>query len=190
MQQVGCQMKIEALTIPDVKLLTPRTFRDERGWFAETWNSKTLADAGIDAEFVQDNHALSHAQGTVRALHFQRAPFAQDKLVRCVKGAILDVAVDLRRVSPTYGQHVAAVLTAANGIQIWVPKGFAHGYCTLEPETEVIYKVTAPYSPAHDAGIAFDDPALGIPWPVTRDKAVLSDKDRKLPLLSELGDVF
>lgn len=183
-------MKVESLVIPDVKLLTPRVFRDERGSFCETWNRKALADAGIEADFVQDNHAHSHAQGTIRALHFQKPPVAQDKLVRVVKGAILDVAVDLRRGSPTYGRHVAAVLTAANGIQIWVPKGFAHGYCTLEPDTEVIYKVTAPYSPAHDAGIAFDDPALGIPWPVTRADAVLSDKDRRLPLLSALGDVF
>lgn len=183
-------MKVESLMIGDIKLLTPRVFRDERGWFTETWNAKTLSDAGFEAQFVQDNHALSHAQGTVRALHFQKRPMAQDKLVRCVRGAILDVAVDLRRASPTYGRHVAAVLTAANGIQIWVPKGFAHGYCTLEPETEVIYKVTAPYAPAHDAGIAFDDAALGISWPVTRATAVLSDKDRKLPPLSALGELF
>lgn len=183
-------MKVESLMIADVKLLTPRVFRDDRGWFSETWNGRALAETGIDAAFVQDNHALSHAAGTVRALHFQRPPFAQDKLVRCVRGAILDVAVDLRRASPTYGRHVAAVLSAANGTQIWVPQGFAHGYCTLEPETEVVYKVTAPYSPEHDAGIAFDDPALGIPWPVGRDKAVLSDKDRKLPALAEIGEVF
>jgi dTDP-4-dehydrorhamnose 3,5-epimerase len=183
-------MQLEALTIDGVKLITPKVFRDERGWFCETWSAKALAAAGIAAEFVQDNHALSHAQGTVRALHFQQTPMAQDKLVRCVRGAILDVAVDLRRASPTWGQHVAAVLTAANGIQIWVPKGFAHGYCTLEPETEVIYKVTAPYSPAHDAGIAFDDPALAIPWPVTRANAVLSQKDRDLPPLSAIGHPF
>jgi len=183
-------MKVESLTIGGVKLLTPRVFRDERGWFTETWNARTLLEAGIEAQFVQDNHALSHVQGTVRALHFQTPPFAQDKLVRVVRGSILDVAVDLRRGSPTYGRHVAAVLSAANAIQIWVPKGFAHGYCTLKPETEVIYKVTAPYSPQHDAGIAFDDPELGIPWPVGRERAVLSDKDRELPPLSEVGAVF
>lgn len=183
-------MKVESLSIADVKLLTPRIFRDERGFFSETWNSEALAAAGIAATFVQDNHAVSHQKGTVRALHFQLPPMAQDKLVRVTKGAILDVAVDLRRASPTFGRHVAAVLSATNWMQIWVPKGFAHGYVTLEPETEVIYKVTAPYAPTHDAGIQWDDPALAIDWGVTRAGAVLSDKDAKQPPLSALGAVF
>jgi len=184
-------MKVESLAIADVKLLTPRVFADARGWFAETWSERTLASAaGIEAKFVQDNHASSLAQGTVRALHFQRPPMAQDKLVRVVKGSILDVAVDLRRASPTYGRHVSAVLTAASGTQIWVPIGFAHGYVTLEPDTEVIYKVTQYYSPEHDAGIQWDDPALGIAWGITRAQAVLSDKDLRLSPLSALEPVF
>jgi dTDP-4-dehydrorhamnose 3,5-epimerase len=180
-------MQVDSLTIADVKLIVPRIFRDDRGFFSETWNAAAFAAAGIDATFVQDNHALSRDKYTVRGLHFQLPPMAQDKLVRVVRGSILDVAVDLRRDSPTYGQHVAAVLSAANWMQIWVPNGFAHGYCTLETDTEVIYKVTAPYAPALDRGIAFDDPALNIPWPVTRQTAILSEKDRKLPLLADLG---
>lgn len=183
-------MHVEGLAIPDVKLLTPRVFRDERGYFSETWNEQALARAGIAARFVQDNHAYSAAKGTVRALHFQRPPMAQDKLVRVVRGAVLDVAVDLRRASPTFGRHVSAVLSAENWRQIWVPKGFAHGYVTLEPDCEVIYKVTEYYSPAHDAGILWDDPALGIAWGVARDTAVLSEKDRKLPLLKDLDPVY
>jgi dTDP-4-dehydrorhamnose 3,5-epimerase len=183
-------MHVESLDIPVVKLLTPKIFRDERGFFSETWNEQALARVGIDARFVQDNHAYSVEKGTVRALHFQRPPMAQDKLVRVVKGAVLDVAVDLRRSSPTFGRHVYAVLSAESWRQIWVPKGFAHGYVTLEPHTEVIYKVTDYYSPAHDAGILWDDPALGIDWGVTRQTAILSDKDRKLPPLRELDTVF
>ena len=183
-------MKIECLAIGDVKLVHPLLFRDNRGYFSETWNGKALARAGIDATFVQDNHALSHAKGTVRALHFQRPPKAQDKLVRVVRGSILDVAVDLRPRSATYGRHVSAVLSAENRIQIWVPKGFAHGYVTLEPGTEVIYKVTDDYSPEHDGGLQWDDPALGIQWGVTRETAVLSEKDLKLPPLSALRNPF
>jgi dTDP-4-dehydrorhamnose 3,5-epimerase len=183
-------MKVEGTTIPDVKLIQPRIFRDERGFFSETWNAAALADAGIAATFVQDNHALSRDKGTLRGLHFQLPPMAQDKLVRVVRGAILDVAVDIRRSSPTFGRHVAAVLTADNWTQIWVPKGFAHGYCTLEPDTEVIYKVTAPYAPALDRGIAFDDVDLAVSWPVTRITAILSDKDQKLPRLAEIGAAF
>ena len=183
-------MQIDALTIPDVKLIVPRIFRDDRGFFSETWNAAAMSAAGIEASFVQDNHALSRDQYTLRGLHFQLPPMAQDKLVRVVRGSILDVAVDIRRGSPTFGKHVAAVLSAANWMQIWVPKGFAHGYCTLEPDTEVIYKVTAPYAPAFDRGIAFDDPALEIAWPVTREKAILSDKDKKLPLLTDLPVAF
>ncbi len=183
-------MKVESLAIAGVKLLTPRIFRDGRGFFSETWNAALLETAGISEHFVQDNHALSIAKGTVRGLHFQIPPMAQDKLVRVVKGAVLDVAVDIRRGSPTYGRHVSAVLSAENWVQIWVPKGFAHGYVTLEPDTEVIYKVTAPYSPAHDRGIQWDDPALGIDWGVSGANAMLSGKDSRLPPLSELQGVF
>ena len=183
-------MKIESLAIADVKLITPRIIRDERGFFSETWNAQDLKDAGIDAKYVQDNHALSRAKGTVRGLHFQLAPKGQDKLIRCVRGAILDVAVDIRKSSPTYGQHVTAVLSAANWAQLWVPVGFAHGYATLELDTEVIYKVTEYYSPALDRGIAWDDPALAIQWPVAARDAELSAKDKMQPLLADAAVVF
>jgi dTDP-4-dehydrorhamnose 3,5-epimerase len=183
-------MQVESLAIPDVKLLTPRILRDARGFFSETWNERALAAAGIRARFVQDNHAYSGRKGTVRALHFQRPPMAQDKLVRVVRGSVLDVALDLRSASPTFGRHVSAVLSAANWQQVWVPNGFAHGYVTLEADTEVIYKVTEYYSPQHDTGLQWDDPALGIDWGFTRATAVLSDKDASLPPLSALGPVF
>lgn len=174
-------MKVESLDIADVKLIVPRVFRDARGIFSETWNEQALAEAGIAARFVQDNHAVSREAGTVRGLHFQLAPYEQDKLVRVSKGVIVDVAVDIRPGSPTFGKHVRAVISAENWAQIWVPKGFAHGYVTLEPDTEVIYKVTAYYAPSHDRGIQWDDPALGIDWGVTRDRAILSERDAKLP---------
>ncbi len=171
-------MKIESLAIADVKLITPKKFGDDRGFFSETWNEKSLRDAGINGHFVQDNHAYSAASGTLRGLHYQLPPMAQDKLVRVTRGAVLDVAVDIRRSSPTFGRHVAAVLSDQNWSQLWIPKGFAHGYCTLEPDTEVMYKVTEYYAPDLDRGIQFDDPSLAIAWPVTRDKAHLSDKDK------------
>jgi dTDP-4-dehydrorhamnose 3,5-epimerase len=183
-------VKIESLDIADVKLITPRKFGDARGFFSETWRQSTLTEAGIDAHFVQDNHAFSAAKGTVRGLHYQIAPTAQDKLVRVTRGAILDVAVDIRRSSPTFGRHVSAVLSADNWMQLWVPKGFAHGYCTLEPNTEVIYKVTAYYSPADDRGILWDDPAIGIAWPVSSADAELSDKDRLQPRLANATALF
>ena len=183
-------MKIESLSIPDVKILTPKIFRDARGFFSETWNERALADAGIAVHFVQDNHALSAAKGTVRGLHFQLPPKAQDKLVRVAKGAILDVAVDVRTGSATFGRSVSAVLSAENWRQIWVPKGFAHGYVTLEADTEVIYKVTDYYSPEHDSGIFWDDPALGIDWRVARESAIVSEKDVNLPRLESSGVGF
>lgn len=183
-------MRIENLAIPEVKLLTPKIFRDARGFFSETWNERVLADAGISAHFVQDNHALSVDRGTLRGLHFQLAPRAQDKLVRAVRGSILDVAVDLRRASPTFGKSVSAVLSAENWSQIWVPKGFGHGYVTLEPDTEVVYKVTDYYSPEHDRGILWSDPALAISWGVAAGEVILSDKDRKQPLLADARDLF
>jgi dTDP-4-dehydrorhamnose 3,5-epimerase len=183
-------VKIESLEIADVKIITPRKFGDDRGFFSETWNEKALAEAGITGHFVQDNHAFSATQGTLRGLHFQLPPMAQDKLVRVTRGAIFDVALDIRRSSPTFGRYVSAVLSAQNWSQIWVPKGFAHGYCTLEPDTEVTYKVTDYYSPVHDRGIQFDDPALGIDWPVTRETAQLSDKDKLQVRLSGAAQLF
>ncbi|MEM7225578.1 MAG: dTDP-4-dehydrorhamnose 3,5-epimerase [Pseudomonadota bacterium] len=183
-------MEIERLAIPEVVVITPKRFGDARGFFSETYNRAALSTEGIELDFVQDNHSLSADPGTLRGLHFQTPPFAQDKLVRVVRGAILDVAVDIRTGSPSYGRHVSAVLSAENWAQILVPKGFAHGFCTLEPDCEVIYKVSAPYAPAHDKGMAWDDPALGIEWPVAPDKVVLSDKDRKHPRLADLPAYF
>lgn len=178
-------MLVEDTAIPDVKIITPKKFGDRRGFVSETYNRRAAAEAGIHLEFVQDNHSLSADVGTIRGLHFQSAPFAQDKLVRAPRGRILDVAVDLRRSSPTFGRHVAVELSAENWRQLLVPIGFAHGFCTLEPDTEVFYKVTNYYSPAHDHGLAFDDPALGIAWPIDATKAILSDKDRRLPRLAD-----
>ncbi len=176
--------------LPEVKLVKPRRFEDARGFFMETYTRRVFAAEGIICEFVQDNHSRSNSAGTVRGLHFQVPPFAQDKLVRCSAGRIFDVAVDIRRGSPSYGRHVAVELSAANGWQLWIPAGFAHGLLTLEPGTEVQYKVSADYSPAHDAGIFWNDPALAIPWPVDPASAALSDKDRKLPSLSGFTSPF
>ncbi len=185
-------MDIERLAIPDVLILKPARFGDARGFFSETYNRRRLAGLGVglDVEFVQDNHSLSAEVGTVRGLHFQTPPHAQAKLIRVVRGAILDVAVDLRRGSPTYGRHVAAEISAAAGNQIFVPVGFAHGFCTLEPDTEVIYKVTDYYAPDCDKGVLWNDPDLGISWPVAAEAAILSDKDRRQPRLGELPEIF
>jgi dTDP-4-dehydrorhamnose 3,5-epimerase len=182
-------VQIEDTAFSGVKLITPKKLGDERGFFSETFNAHSFAAAGIDIVFVQDNHSLSGLKGTVRGLHFQSPPFAQDKLIRVTQGAILDVAVDLRRDSPTYGQHVAVVLSAENWRQLLVPIGCAHGFCTLEPDTEVIYKVSNFYAAAHDHGLRWDDPALGIEWPEFAG-AVLSEKDKAQPLLSELAGYF
>ena len=174
--------------IAGLVLVEPRKFGDHRGFFSETYNRAQLAGMGFTPEFIQDNHALSGAAGTLRGLHFQCPPFAQDKLVRVVRGAVLDVAVDLRRGSPTWGEHAAVELSAENWRQLLVPAGFAHGYLTLAPMTEVIYKVTAPYAPEHDHGLLWSDPALGIDWGVA--EPVLSDKDKALPLLAEITSPF
>ena len=183
-------MQVEHLNIPDVRLLSPRKHDDRRGFFSETYNKKAFAALGIDIDFVQDNHSYSADKGTVRGLHFQTPPFAQDKLVRVARGAVFDIAVDLRRSSPTYGRHVSAVLTADAWNQILVPIGFAHGFMTLEPDTEVIYKVSNYYAPDHDKGLLWNDPALGINWPISDDEAVFSEKDGKLPRLAELVTPF
>ncbi len=181
---------IEALDISDVKLISPKIYRDDRGFFSEVYSQKLLADGGIDVRFVQDNHSLSRRAGVVRGLHFQIAPHAQGKLVRVVRGSIFDVAVDIRHGSPTFGRHVSAVLSAENWQQLWVPPGFAHGFCTLEPDTEVIYKVTDVYAPQCDHGILWNDPALAIAWPLPNGGVQLSDKDAKNPLLADLPAHF
>lgn len=183
-------MQIESLGISDVKILTPRRFGDSRGFFSETYKKSALAEHGIDLDFVQDNHSMSQAVGVLRGLHFQTAPFAQDKLVRVVKGRIFDVAVDIRHGSPTFGQWVGAEISAEAWNQILVPIGFAHGFVTLEPDTEVIYKVTAPYAPDHDKGLAWDDPAIAIDWPLDGVTPTLSDKDTKHPVLADLPAYF
>ena len=183
-------LTVEDTAIPAVKIITPRRHGDHRGFFSEVYKQSDMAAAGIDLVFVQDNHSLSAQVGTLRGLHFQSAPFAQDKLVRVAKGSVLDVAVDLRASSPTFGKHVAIELSAANWRQLLVPIGFAHGFVTLEPDTEVLYKVTAPYGPANDHGLAFDDPALGVDWRLPHGALVLSDKDRKHPRLADLPRYF
>ncbi len=182
-------MQIEDTALPGVKLITPKRFADHRGFFSETFSAHAFAQAGIETVFVQDNHSLSREKGTVRGLHFQTAPFAQDKLIRVTKGAIFDVAVDIRRNSPTYGRHVATILSEENWTQLLIPVGFAHGFCTLAPDTEVIYKVSNFYAAAHDKGLRWNDPALGIEWPEFAG-AILSDKDKVQPLLGELPEYF
>lgn len=182
-------MLIEPTEIPDVKIVTPRRFADERGFFSEVFSARAF-ETVESRPFVQDNHSWSAHPFTIRGLHFQTPPCAQGKLVRVARGRVLDVAVDLRRSSPTFGRHVAVELSAANWRQLWVPTGFAHGFCTLEPDSEVLYKVTDYYSAEHDFGMAFDDPALGVAWPVAPDRAIVSDKDRKHPRLAALPRVF
>lgn len=183
-------MEICPTDIPGVRLLRPDRHGDARGFFSETWSRARFAAAGIDLDFVQDNVAGSAQAGTLRGLHYQIAPHAQAKLVSCPRGAIYDVAVDLRRGSASFGRHVAAVISAAAWNQMLVPAGFAHGYCTLEPDTVVTYKVTAAYAPAAERGLRWNDPALGIGWPVGPEDVVLSERDRAQPLLADLRDLF
>lgn len=168
---------------------TPR-FGDDRGWFSETWSRAKFAAKGIDLDFVQDNHSRSAHVGTIRGLHFQKPPHAQAKLVRCVRGSIIDYAVDLRKGSPTYGQVAYAELSAENGRQLFVPVGFGHAFVTLEPDTEVVYKVSDVYAADCDGGVAWDCPDIGIDWPLPPTGPVLSDKDRKLPKLADFDSPF
>ncbi|MBU2605870.1 MAG: dTDP-4-dehydrorhamnose 3,5-epimerase [Alphaproteobacteria bacterium] len=168
---------VEPLAIPDVKLVTPPRFRDDRGFFSETYNAEAFKNAGINADFVQDNQSLSIKSGTVRGLHFQAPPFAQAKLVRVLRGRIRDVAVDARSASPTYGKWVSAELSAANGVQIFVPRGFLHGFVTREPDTEIAYKVDNYYSRECDGGVLWNDAELAIEWGLPVDAALLSGKD-------------
>lgn len=183
-------MLVEDTALAGVKIVTPRKFGDDRGFFSETYNRSRWESHGLRHVFVQDNHSLSREAHVIRGLHFQTPPFAQDKLVRVVRGRILDVVVDIRRSSPSFGRHLAVELSAENWRQLLVPIGFAHGFCTLEPDTEVVYKVTNFYSADHDRGLAFDDPDLALPWPVAPERAVLSDKDRRWPRLRDLREAF
>lgn len=171
-------------------LIRPRRFHDARGWFMETYSKASAEAAGLAVNFVQDNHSFSVAEGTVRALHFQRPPRAQAKLVRCLRGSIMDYAVDLRRGSPTYGDYVSAKLTASGGEQLYVPIGFAHGFVTLEPEVEVAYKVSDAYAPDCEGGIAWNDPTINIDWPLPPSGAILSEKDGALPALGDIDSPF
>jgi len=176
--------------IPEVKILVPKQFKDHRGFFSEVYSHKAISELGLATGFIQDNHSLSVEKGVLRGLHYQVAPMAQDKLIRVVRGAILYVAVDIRRSSPTFGKHVTALISADNWRQVLVPVGFAHGFVTLEPNTEVLYKVSAYYSPAHERGIKWNDPALGIDWGVTEGQAILSGRDQSHPPLASAKDLF
>ena len=183
-------MQIEETTLPGVVILTPRRFGDDRGFFSEVWNRETLRRSGIDINFVQDNHSLSRPVGTVRGLHYQSPPHAQDKLVRCGAGVVFDVAVDARRGSPTYGKWVGVELSAENGRQLLIPKGFLHGFVTRAPNSELLYKCSDVYAPDCDGAVRFDDPDLGIDWGINPASAVLSDKDCKAQSFAAFNSPF
>ena len=183
-------MQVIPTEIPDVKEIRPVRHHDARGFFSEIFRESVLRENGITVTFVQENHSLSMDRFVIRGLHFQIPPASQAKLVRVVAGSIFDVAVDIRTGSPTYGTHVALILSAALGNQLFIPEGFAHGFCTLEPDTEVVYKVNRYYSREHDTGVAWDDRDLAIAWPVSCDRALLSDKDRRQPSLTDLPAHF
>lgn len=182
-------MKILETILPDVKLLIPSRYGDHRGFFAETYNRRVFEGLGLDAEFVQDNHSLSATVGTLRGLHFQAPPHAQAKLVRCGRGAIFDVAVDIRRGSPTYGYWVGEVLSEENGKQLFIPEGFAHGFATLEPDSEIVYKCSDYYAPETEGSLHWDDPDIGIDWPLT-GAPILSEKDAIAPSLTDFESPF
>ncbi len=182
-------MNVTETKLPGVRLLEPRRFGDERGFFSESWNRKTFLDHGIDMDFVQDNHSLSATVGTVRGLHFQSPPHAQAKLVRCGRGRLFDVAVDIRKGSPTFGQWVGYELSFENGLQLMIPAGFLHGFVTREPDTEIIYKCSDYYAPDCDGAVRFDDPDLGIDWGLSGDP-VLSEKDANAPLMADFDSPF
>lgn len=183
-------VKVEETKLPGVLLVTPKRFGDDRGFFSEVYNRNAYAAAGIDVEFVQDNHSLSRDVGVVRGLHFQAPPAAQDKLVRVGAGRVLDVAVDIRKGSPTFGEWVAAELSAEEGNQLFIPKGFLHGFATLEPNSELLYKCTDFYSPECDGAVRFDDPDLGIDWGIDTGNVTLSAKDAAAPLLKDFDSPF
>jgi dTDP-4-dehydrorhamnose 3,5-epimerase len=182
-------LEVTKLALEGLLEIVPKRHGDARGYFSETWNAERFAAAGIDLNFVQDNHSYYAAAGVLRGLHYQLPPRAQDKLLRVVRGSIFDVVVDIRRSSPSFGKWSALEVSAEKGNQILVPKGYAHGFVTLVPDTEILYKVTDTYSPEHDRSIRFDDPAIGIAWPSLGGDFQLSEKDRKAPLLGE-AEVF
>lgn len=177
---------VRPLEIEGLLEFRPRKFGDERGFFSEVWRDDWQSELGLNTRFVQDNHSFSKSRGVLRGMHFQKSPAAQDKLVRVARGSIFDVALDIRKESPTFGRWAGIVLSAAEWNQLFIPKGFAHGFVTLEDETEVLYKVSDLYSPAHDRAIRFDDPAVGIAWPVNSGGVTVSEKDRMAPLLAEI----
>jgi len=181
---------VRPLRLDGLYEIRPRRHSDERGFFSETYSTAALREAGLDLVFVQDNHSYSAAKGVLRGLHFQVSPVAQNKLIRVTRGSVFDVAVDLRQGSPTFGQWEGLVLSAELWNQVLIPKGFAHGLLTLEDHTEVQYKVSAPYSPQHDKTIRFDDPAIGVEWPLARGEVQLSDKDREAPPMAEVETGF
>lgn len=181
-------LEVRPLELPEVLEIRPHRFTDERGFFSEVWSAESFASAGIEIRWVQDNQSFSKARGVLRGLHFQLPPAAQDKLVRVARGSIYDVAVDLRRGSPTFAQWVGTVLSARQWNQLLIPRGFAHGFVTLEDDCDVLYKTSAPYRADLDRAIRFDDPDIAIDWPVAADALTLSDKDRAAPLLSELRE--
>ncbi len=183
-------MLVQSFEIPDIKLFIPHHIGDERGYFAETFRADLVAQHCGDVAFVQDNESLSVRQGTIRGLHFQSDPHAQGKLVRCTAGSLFDVAVDIRHGSPTFGKWVGETLTPENGKQLWIPPGFAHGFCSIEPNTVICYKVTGYYSAECDNGLRWDDRAIGIDWPEIADPRTLSLKDRQQPLLTDLPEYF
>lgn len=183
-------MQIEDTPLSGVRILTPRRFADARGWFSEVWNRQTLAGLGVAVDFVQDNHSFSQEPGTIRGLHFQAPPHAQAKLVRCARGRVFDVAVDIRRGSPTFGQWLGTELSAENGRQLLIPEGFLHGFATLEPACEVLYKCSEVYAPACDGAVRFDDPDLAIDWGIDVAAAILSDKDRAAPSFRDFASPF
>ncbi len=183
-------MQVDELSLPGAFVLTPKRFGDDRGFFSETYNQVAFEEIVPGVKFVQDNHSLSRQAGVLRGLHFQLPPYAQGKLVRTPRGRVLDVIVDLRVGSPTYGRHESIELSADNWKQLWVPAGFAHAFCTLEADTEFCYKVTELYAPASDSGIAYDDPDLAIDWPFGADELILSDKDRQLQAFKDFSSPF
>ncbi len=183
-------MEIERAPIDDVLIIRPKKNGDHRGFLSETFKASALKEAGVDLDWIQDNHSFSATRGVVRGLHFQRAPKAQAKLLRVVRGAILDVAVDIRKASLSYGQHVAVELSAENWTQLYVPVGFAHGFCTLTENAEVLYKVSAEYGPSEEGGVLWNDPDLGIDWPIKAEEATLSPRDRAWPKFKDLVSPF
>lgn len=183
-------LDVQETALSGVLLITPRRFGDPRGFFSESWNAGRMAEHGLHFDFVQDNHSLSAQVGTVRGLHFQSPPHAQDKLVRCGRGALFDVAVDIRKGSPTYGRWVGYELSAENGRQLLVPAGFLHGFVTRAPDTEICYKCTDYYAPECDGAVRFDDPAIGIDWGMGTIAPLLSEKDAVAPMLSNLNNPF